>query len=50
MPAYRHHNQRTFIRVIFRIMDVMTGKIANLEMWQDKPELEAALMYAPEDS
>ena len=26
-------------------MDVMTGKIANLEMWQDKPELEAALMY-----
>ena len=31
--------------VIFRIMDVMTGKIADLKMWNDKPELEAALMY-----
>ena len=36
----RHHNQREPFGVIFRIMDVMTGKIANLEMWQDKPELE----------
>jgi fructose 1,6-bisphosphate aldolase/phosphatase len=26
-------------------MDVMSGKIADLKMWQDKPELEAALMY-----
>ncbi len=31
--------------VIFRIMDVMTGKVAELKMWQDKAELEAALMY-----
>lgn len=31
--------------VTFRIMDVMSGKIANLKMWQDKPELETALMY-----
>lgn len=31
--------------VIFRVMDVMTGKIADLKMWNDKPELEAALMY-----
>ena len=30
---------------IFRIMDVMTGKIADLKLWADKPELEAALMY-----
>jgi fructose 1,6-bisphosphate aldolase/phosphatase len=31
--------------VRFRIMDVMTGKIAELKLWQDKAELEAALMY-----
>lgn len=31
--------------VILRIMDVMNGKIADLKMWQDKAELEAALMY-----
>jgi fructose 1,6-bisphosphate aldolase/phosphatase len=31
--------------VIFRIMDVMEAKIAELKMWQDKAELEAALMY-----
>ncbi len=31
--------------VIFRIMDVMEGKIAELKMWGDKAELEAALMY-----
>jgi fructose 1,6-bisphosphate aldolase/phosphatase len=31
--------------VLFRIMDVMSGKVADLKMWQDKPELEAALMY-----
>jgi fructose 1,6-bisphosphate aldolase/phosphatase len=30
---------------IFRIMDVMTGKIADLKLWNDKPEIEAALMY-----
>jgi fructose 1,6-bisphosphate aldolase/phosphatase len=31
--------------VIFRIMDVMNGKVAELKLWQDKAELEAALMY-----
>lgn len=31
--------------VIFNIMDVMTGKVAELHMWEDKPELEASLMY-----
>src|ERR671914_574531 len=31
--------------VIFRIMDVMSGKVAELKLWEDKAELEAALMY-----
>jgi fructose 1,6-bisphosphate aldolase/phosphatase len=31
--------------VKFNIMDVEAGEIAELEMWQDKPTLEAALMY-----
>ncbi len=31
--------------VIINVMDVMSGKIASLNMWNDKPELEAALMY-----
>ncbi|HEX5519718.1 MAG TPA: fructose-1,6-bisphosphatase [Candidatus Nitrosocosmicus sp.] len=31
--------------VVFKIMDVMSGKTANLKLWNDKPELEAALMY-----
>jgi fructose 1,6-bisphosphate aldolase/phosphatase len=38
-------NERLAEGVIFRIMDVMSGKIAELKMWQDKAELEAALMY-----
>lgn len=38
-------NERLAEGVIFRIMDVMTGKLAELKMWQDKTELEAALMY-----
>ena len=38
-------NERLAEGVIFRVMDVMTGKIAELKMWQDKAELEAALMY-----
>lgn len=38
-------NERLADGVIFRIMDVMTGKVAELKMWQDKAELEAALMY-----
>lgn len=31
--------------VVINIMDVEKGKIAKLELWQDKPLLEAALMY-----
>ena len=31
--------------VIINIMDVERGKIAKLELWQDKPVIEAALMY-----
>jgi fructose 1,6-bisphosphate aldolase/phosphatase len=38
-------NERLAEGVIFRIMDVMTGKVAELKLWQDKAELEAALMY-----
>jgi fructose 1,6-bisphosphate aldolase/phosphatase len=38
-------NERLAEGVVFRIMDVMSGKVAELKMWQDKAELEAALMY-----
>ena len=38
-------NENLASGVIFRIMDVMSGKIAELKLWQDKAELEAALMY-----
>jgi fructose 1,6-bisphosphate aldolase/phosphatase len=31
--------------VLIKIMDVMTGKIADLKLWNDKAEVEAALMY-----
>lgn len=31
--------------VVINVMDVETGRIAKLEMWNDKPLLEAALMY-----
>ena len=31
--------------VIINVMDVEQGKVARLELWQDKPTLEAALMY-----
>ena len=31
--------------VIMNIMDVEEGKIANLALWEDKPTIEAALMY-----
>ncbi|PIW32623.1 MAG: fructose 1,6-bisphosphatase, partial [Nitrosopumilales archaeon CG15_BIG_FIL_POST_REV_8_21_14_020_37_12] len=31
--------------VKMNIMDVEEGKIAELELWQDKPTIEAALMY-----
>ena len=38
-------NEKLAEGVNFRIMDVVSGKIADLKMWEDKPELEAALMY-----
>src|SRR5215831_5385245 len=38
-------NEKLAEGVNFRIMDVVSGKIAELKMWEDKPELEAALMY-----
>ncbi|HXG06935.1 MAG TPA: fructose-1,6-bisphosphate aldolase/phosphatase [Nitrososphaera sp.] len=38
-------NERLAEGVIFRIMDVMTGKVAELKLWEDKADLEAALMY-----
>jgi fructose 1,6-bisphosphate aldolase/phosphatase len=38
-------NEKLAGGVTFRIMDVMTGNIADLKMWEDKPELEAALMF-----
>jgi len=31
--------------VIINVMDVEQGKVAALELWKDKPTLEAALMY-----
>src|SRR5919201_2091595 len=31
--------------VTFRILDVVSGKIADLKLWSEKTELEAALMY-----
>lgn len=31
--------------VVFRVMDVEEGKIARLQLWEDKPTIEAALMY-----
>ena len=38
-------NQNLSSGVKINIMDVEKGKIAQLQMWQDKPTLEAALMY-----
>jgi fructose 1,6-bisphosphate aldolase/phosphatase len=38
-------NEKLAEGVTFRIMDVEAGKVADLKLWQDKPELEAALMY-----
>ena len=31
--------------VVMNIMDVEEGKIARLQLWEDKPTIEAALMY-----
>jgi fructose 1,6-bisphosphate aldolase/phosphatase len=38
-------NQNLAGGVIMNIMDVEEGKVASLELWQDKPTIEAALMY-----
>jgi len=38
-------NQSLASGVKINIMDVEEGKIAELELWQDKPTIEAALMY-----
>lgn len=38
-------NEKLAEGVTMRILDVMNGKIADLKMWESKPELEAALMY-----
>ena len=38
-------NEKLALGVTLRILDVMSGKIADLKMWEDKAELEAALMY-----
>ncbi len=38
-------NQNLADGVIMNIMDVEEGKVAKLELWQDKPTIEAALMY-----
>ena len=38
-------NEKLAEGVKFAVMDVMNGKLAMLKMWNDKPELEAALMY-----
>ena len=38
-------NQSLASGVKFNVMDVEQGKIAQLTLWEDKPTLEAALMY-----
>lgn len=38
-------NKQLASGVRINVMDVEKGKIAQLQMWQDKPTLEAALMY-----
>jgi fructose 1,6-bisphosphate aldolase/phosphatase len=38
-------NEKLASGVTFRILDVMSGKVAELKLWEDKPELEASLMY-----
>jgi len=38
-------NQNLAGGVIMNIMDVEEAKVAKLELWQDKPTIEAALMY-----
>jgi fructose 1,6-bisphosphate aldolase/phosphatase len=38
-------NEKLASGVIFRILDVITGKIAELKLWTDKSELETSLMH-----
>ncbi|HET7390589.1 MAG TPA: fructose 1,6-bisphosphatase [Nitrososphaeraceae archaeon] len=38
-------NEKLASGVIFRILDVMSGKVAELKLWDEKPELETSLMY-----
>lgn len=38
-------NEKLASGATFRVLDVITGKIADLKLWEDKPELEASLMY-----
>jgi fructose 1,6-bisphosphate aldolase/phosphatase len=38
-------NEKLAAGVTFRVLDVMNGKIADLKLWSEKAELEAALMY-----
>lgn len=38
-------NEKLAAGVTFRVLDVMSGKIADLKLWSEKAELEAALMY-----
>src|ERR671931_701940 len=38
-------NEKLASGVIFRILDVITGKVAELKLWTDKAELETSLMY-----
>src|SRR5919199_4538033 len=38
-------NEKLASGVTFKILDVMSGKVADLGLWEDKPELETALMY-----
>lgn len=38
-------NQSLASGVIINVMDVEEGKIAKLSLWEDKPTIEAALMY-----
>lgn len=38
-------NESLAAGVSFKILDVISGKIADLKLWEDMPELEASLMY-----
>jgi fructose 1,6-bisphosphate aldolase/phosphatase len=38
-------NEKLAAESIFRVLDMMTVKVAELKLWNDKPELETSLMY-----